>query len=85
MVSISGHALCSRALRQESIYVLVHEAPRTMLEDQGRLSTLEPRLHMAVLPLALVTATGCLAVAGGCTTAFPDTLVVGPLIVAKIR
>lgn len=55
-----------------------------MLEDQGRLPTLEPRLHVAMLPLALVTAAGRLAVAGGRTTTFPDALVVRALVVAEV-
>jgi hypothetical protein len=55
-----------------------------MLEDQGRLPTLEPRLHVAMLPLTLVTAAGRLAVAGRCTTTFPYTLVVRPFVVAEV-
>lgn len=55
-----------------------------MLEDQGRLSTLEPRLHVAVLALTLVTATRRLAIARRRTTTFPYTLVVGPLVVAEV-
>ena len=64
--------------------VLVHEAPRAMLENQGRLSTLKPRLHMTMLPLTLVTATRRLAVAGGWTTTFADALVVCTFVVAEV-
>lgn len=55
-----------------------------MLEDQGRLPTLEPRLHVAMLALTLVTAARRLAIAGGWTTTFPDTLVICPLVVAEV-
>lgn len=54
-----------------------------MADDQRRLAALEPRLHLSMLPLALVTSTGRLSVARRRPSALADPLVVGPAVVRE--
>ncbi|OAQ78951.1 hypothetical protein VFPFJ_02461 [Purpureocillium lilacinum] len=54
-----------------------------VLHHQRRLAALEPRIHLAVLPLALVTPTRCLAMTGRGAAAHALLGVLGALVVGE--
>lgn len=64
-------------------HVQVLEAFPAMAEDQGRLTTLEPRLHFPMLLLTLMTSTGRLSVAGRRSSTLADPFVVGATVVGQ--
>lgn len=64
-------------------YIQVLESEPSPLEDQRRLTTLEPRMDLSMLPLTLVTPSGRLALARRRTTANPNPLLVRPLVVRQ--
>lgn len=56
-----------------------------MADSQRRLTSLEPRIDLAMLSLTLVTTTRCLSVTRRGTAAYADALVVRALVLGKVR
>lgn len=66
------------------VYIQVLKSKASLLEDQRRLTTLEPRPDFPVLLLTLVTSSRRLALARRRTTTDSDSLLVRSCIVGQV-
>lgn len=75
--------MLAQCLQMLQRYLLVDKALLTMLEDEGSLTTLKPRVDLVAGLCTLHTTTSRLAIAGRGTTTSADALVVGTLVVRE--